>query len=99
LCVLSLSMVAVGAAMPAWAKYLARDPSSLVRARRAYRQLEPLWSALRAAAPEIALEQRTRNAEVRLYRRVIEIRDGILTVRGDLDEHARAAVTACARRR
>jgi hypothetical protein len=99
LCVTSLSMVAVGAAMPAWAKYLARDPSSFVRARRAYRQLQPLWSALRAAAPQIALEQRTRNAEVRLYRRVIEIRDGILTVRAELDEHARAAVIACARRR
>ena len=34
--------------------------------------------------------------EIRLYRRVIEIRDGILTVRGDVDDATRTAVTRCA---
>lgn len=96
LCVVSMSLVAVGAAMPAWARRLARDPYTLVRATHAHLELRPMWSALRAAAPGIALKQRARNAELRLYRRVIEIRDGILAVRVDVDEPTREAVTRCA---
>ncbi|MET8977043.1 MAB_1171c family putative transporter [Streptomyces sp. NPDC004539] len=55
------------------------------RARRAHRALDPLWSALYAELPEIALapHHRTplRQAEFALYRRVIEIRDGSLALR------------------
>jgi hypothetical protein len=99
LCVTSMSLVAMGAAMPAWTRKLARDPYAFVRAYRAHRELRPLWSALRDAVPGIALTQRARNAEFRLYRRVIEIRDGILTVRVDVDQRTRATVMRCARRR
>lgn len=99
LCVTSMSLVALGATMPAWSRNLAESPSALFRSYRAYLELRQLWSALRDAVPDIALKQRARNAELRLYRRVIEIRDGILTVRTDVDERTRAAVIRCARRR
>jgi len=99
LCVTSMSLVAVGATMPAWSKNLARDPHTFASAYRAHRRLEPLWSALREAAPQIALNQRAHNVEFRLYRQVIEIRDGILTVRGDIDDATRRVVTRCARGR
>lgn len=99
LCVTSMSLVAVGATVPAWSKNLARDPHAFVHAYRAHRRLRPLWSVLRDASPDIALNQRARNIEFRLYRRVIEIRDGILTVRANVDDATREAVTRCARRR
>jgi hypothetical protein len=85
--------------MPAWGRNLAESPSAFLRAYRAYLELRKLWSTLRNAVPDIALKQRARNAEFRLYRRVIEIRDGILTVRADVDERTRTAVIRCARRR
>jgi uncharacterized protein DUF6545 len=60
----------------------------------AYRRLEPLWLALRRAAPDVVLEipwstrvdaWSPRNLDFRLYRRVIEIRDGALAVRPYFD--------------
>jgi hypothetical protein len=99
LCVTSLCLVAVGATMPAWSKSLARDPSAFVRAYRDCRQLRPLWTVLREAVPGIALNQPARNVEFRLYRRVIEIRDGILSMRADVDNATRLAVSRCARER
>jgi len=54
----------------------------------------PLWSALHEITPEIALDPaaselrdrlRFRNLDFRLYRRVIEIRDGRLVLRPFLD--------------
>ena len=61
-----------------------------VRNYRAYRRLGPLWWALYQAVPAIALTPPAsrladlvpRNLEYRLYRRVIEIRDGQLALRG-----------------
>lgn len=55
---------------------------------RAYRRLHPLWQALYEAAPEIALTSPSavqgsvprRDIAFRLYRRVIEIRDGLLVL-------------------
>ncbi|MFE2284389.1 MAB_1171c family putative transporter [Streptomyces sp. NPDC059443] len=56
---------------------------------RAYRRLGPLWRAVARAAPEIPLEPARhrvldwippRGLEYRLYRRVIEIRDGQLVL-------------------
>ena len=99
LCVTSMTLVAVGATMPAWAKDLAESPSGFVRAYRAHVELRHLWSTLRTAVPGIALRQRGRNAELRLYRRVIEIRDGILSVRAGIDERTLDAITRCARDR
>ncbi|MGC0316995.1 MAB_1171c family putative transporter [Kitasatospora acidiphila] len=62
-------------------------PARWLRARRRYRALEPLWSALHTAVPGIALAPRPgrrpplRTAEFALYRRIIEIRDGQLALR------------------
>ncbi|MCC9307137.1 hypothetical protein LN042_08490 [Kitasatospora sp. RB6PN24] len=62
-------------------------PARWLRARRRYRALEPLWSALHTAVPGIALAPSPtrrpplRTAEFALYRRIIEIRDGQLALR------------------
>jgi hypothetical protein len=55
---------------------------------RAYRRLHPLWRALSKAHPDILLDQPSRldrwnpwRINYRLYRRVIEIRDGWLALR------------------
>jgi hypothetical protein len=70
---------------------------------RAYRRLEPLWLALRRANPGVVLEPpwstrvdawSPRSLDFRLYRRVIEIRDGALALRPYFDP----AVTVAARR-
>ncbi|MEU1287168.1 MAB_1171c family putative transporter [Kitasatospora sp. NPDC005856] len=58
-------------------------------AYRSYRSLGPLWRALYAAFPQIALtagritagRMPPADAELALYRRVIEIRDGLLILR------------------
>ncbi|MDK1471970.1 hypothetical protein QNO07_00765 [Streptomyces sp. 549] len=64
---------------------------------RAYRQLAPLWWALYRASPQIALAAPPsrwadvlppRDLRYRLYRRVIEIRDGQLALRPWLDPDA-----------
>uniref|UniRef100_UPI000A395D17 MAB_1171c family putative transporter n=1 Tax=Streptomyces milbemycinicus TaxID=476552 RepID=UPI000A395D17 len=76
-------------ATAAWWRGALSAPARWMRAYRRYRALEPLWSALHAAAPGIALRTRTRrlswlpprSAEFALYRRVIEIRDGYLALR------------------
>ncbi|MGD9482602.1 MAB_1171c family putative transporter [Streptomyces sp. TRM70308] len=93
----------VGWTVPSWGPRLseaARWPASY----RAYRRLRPLWLALYEAAPGIALDApRTgllgrvppRDLEYRLYRRVIEIRDGQLALRPYMDP---AAVRAAAAR-
>jgi hypothetical protein len=60
----------------------------------AYRQLAPLWVALRQAVPDVVLDPtwslrvdawNVRNLDFRLYRRVIEIRDGALAMRPHFD--------------
>jgi hypothetical protein len=66
---------------------------------RSYRQLHPLWSALRLAVPQIALAppRGTRHhIGFRLYRRVIEIRDGELALRPYRDPTVADAATAAA---
>jgi hypothetical protein len=63
-------------------------------AYRNLRRLYPLWAALYAATPGIALDPpssrmidrfRLRDVQLRLYRRVIEIRDGRLALAVHLD--------------
>ncbi|MDI5969734.1 hypothetical protein POF50_010345 [Streptomyces sp. SL13] len=64
-------------------------PARWLRAYRRHRALEPLWAALHAVMPEIALAPAdpgafgcgVRGAEFALYRRIIEIRDGALALR------------------
>ncbi|WP_329454404.1 MAB_1171c family putative transporter [Streptomyces sp. NBC_01497] len=67
-------------------------PVRWLRAYRRYRALEPLWRALHAQLPQIALDPSAadrgpgpRHAEFALYRRVIEIRDGLLALRPYFD--------------
>ncbi|MFI1917274.1 MAB_1171c family putative transporter [Nocardia sp. NPDC020380] len=69
---------------------------SAVRHARALPQLHPLWSALRAATPELADAAPAVRGSVqdRLYRRVIEIRDALLI----LQPHLSPEITARAAR-
>ena len=80
--------MAVGLLWPVLAEWpLVRHVAAL----RTYRQLYPLWRSYYEAEPSIALDGATaespfaaaglRDIEPRLYRRVIEIRDGMLAVR------------------
>ncbi|NJQ05140.1 MAB_1171c family putative transporter [Streptomyces lonarensis] len=64
------------------------------QARRRHRALGPLWRALHEATPEIALAPAPerlrpgwRTAEFALYRRVIEIHDGLLLLRPHFPAH------------
>lgn len=71
--------------------------------RRAYEGLEPLWEALYAVMPQIALtspqgvegQVPRRDMPLRLYRRVVEVRDGALI----LNPYRRGADTAAHRDR
>ncbi|WP_067136962.1 MAB_1171c family putative transporter [Microtetraspora malaysiensis] len=73
----------IGATLTAWGTWLAA-PLRWVRAFIRHRQMDPLWRALRAARPQIALIETAKvlwDTEFALYRRVIEIRDAQLTLR------------------
>ncbi|GIG60508.1 hypothetical protein Lfu02_48800 [Longispora fulva] len=76
---------ALGATLSAWGTHLVR-PYRWLRAMHGYLALAPLWSELHEAFPEIALERSTSrlpwDAGFALYRRVIEIRDAHLALRG-----------------
>lgn len=87
--VLALGLGIGGATLTAWAAYLTR-PARWLRAWRDYRRIGPLWEALHAARPEIELTPPAgllgragppRDPEFALYRRVIEIHDGHLSLR------------------
>ncbi|MCG8920785.1 hypothetical protein L6E12_34020, partial [Actinokineospora sp. PR83] len=90
-------LVLLAAALPACLGWLRRY--------RLHRRLGPLWRALHRADPTIALDPPAvpdalvlGGLRPRLYRRVIEIRDGLLALRPyrcrDTTESARAAATA-----
>jgi hypothetical protein len=70
-----------GLTMPSW------GPRTAVDQAGSYRALEPLWTALHEAFPAIALhDEPAGRAEVgdlnyRLYRRMVEIWDGLLALR------------------
>ncbi|MFI5530867.1 MAB_1171c family putative transporter [Kitasatospora sp. NPDC051853] len=100
----TLVMVIGGMTATAWGGRIAGWVRRL-RARRDLRRIGPLWEALYAVRPEIALEPPSARGrrgpagdpEFALYRRVIEIRDGQLALRAHL--HAEVpgwASTACA---
>lgn len=98
----TLLALVVGVQWPAVSRW---GPVRNLRAGRAYRLLGPLWRDYHEAAPEIALEPTVetnavhprREAEMHLYRRIIEIRDGMLDVRpyGRPEAHDLAVRTAC----
>ncbi|GIH26573.1 hypothetical protein Aph01nite_48830 [Acrocarpospora phusangensis] len=99
------TLVLVGATMPAWGRWAGvADALDWLRRHRAYGRLRPLWLALYTAVPQIALAPPApalldllprRDLRLRLYRRVVEIRDGRLALQPYLDP----AVTAAARDR
>ncbi|RCG28227.1 hypothetical protein DQ384_24145 [Sphaerisporangium album] len=84
------------AAVPVWRRH-----------RRAYRQLRPLWAALNAAFPDLALNRvpmsRLRDAvglrptHRSYYRRVVEIRDGIVQLGPYYDRGTAEAAEAAGR--
>ena len=87
--VLTAALVAVGASLPAMDRRW-QAAHAWRRNYAAHDQLYPLWSALIAVTPGLALEPpgsrirdrlRVRDMDMRLYRRVIEIRDGRLELR------------------
>jgi hypothetical protein len=89
LVVLAGVLVAVGATLPAMVRRW-QVVGMWRRSYAAHEQLYPLWSALIGVTPGLALEPpgsrirdrlRVRDMEMRLYRRVIEIRDGRLELR------------------
>lgn len=90
-----------GLTMPSWGPHASRAVA-WVRDYRTYRTLYPLWRDLHRAFPEIVLHPRrplVGDLRYRLYRRIIEIRDGQLAARSHLDAAAAAAVAALAVRR
>ena len=80
----SMLLWLIGATLTAWGEGITA-PLRWWRARRGLRRIDPLWAALRAALPQIALETgrgaSLRGPEFALYRRVIEIRDAQLALR------------------
>jgi hypothetical protein len=96
----TIGFVTAGATLSAWSPAVS-SVLGRVRAYRAYRRIEPLWTALRAAVPGIALDpgrELTGGAEFALYRRVIEIRDGHLALRAHFDPDLPARAETAARR-
>lgn len=82
------ALVVAGATVTRWGEALAA-PLRWYRAYRTYAALGPLWEALHAQIPEIALTERSgrfgavlpSGLAFALYRRVIEIDDGRLALR------------------
>lgn len=64
---------------------------------RSYRRLRPLWRELRTAFPEVVLDRTLHDADERLYRCIIEIRDGQRLLRPYHDPAVAAAVADAAR--
>jgi hypothetical protein len=96
----TIGLVTAGATLSAWSPAVS-SVLGRVRAYRAYRRIEPLWTALRAAVPGIALDpgrELAAGAEFALYRRVIEIRDGHLALRAHFDPDLPARAEEAARR-
>jgi hypothetical protein len=95
----SALLLVAGLTAPGWGPRLA-DAGAWVRRYHSHRQLYPLWRELYRAVPQIALipapagNWPARDLAFRLYRRVIEIRDGQLALRPYYD----GAVARTARR-
>ena len=75
-------LMMVGLTMPMWGTSIATTRDRKL-ARRRYRQMTPLWDDLCSLTPAIALpiaDDSSLGIEFRLYRRMIEIRDGLLVI-------------------
>jgi len=90
------AVVGMVAAVPVWRRH-----------RRYYRELQPLWAALNRAFPHLALLRLSSNSwrerfglpstHRRFYRRVIEIRDGLVQLAPYYDRTAGERAAASAR--
>lgn len=84
-------MLLLGSVLPAWSRLVGRcAPRRRLALRRAYGQLRPLWADLYRANHEIALAPPStwlgerlalRDLDFRVYRRIVEISDGLLGLR------------------
>lgn len=96
---IGILLVASGFTMPSWGPRLSAA-RVWIADYRAYQRLYPLWRDLYETVPEIALNPpappfieriRHRNLHYRLYRLVIETRDGLLVLRPYMDTGVAAA--------
>lgn len=76
----AILFVALGATVTAWGPHVAH-PVLWWHARLRYRRIEPLWSALHAAVPDVEFQPPGAGMEFRLYHRIVEIRDSGLLLR------------------
>jgi hypothetical protein len=106
LAVAGAGLIIAGSLLPPLAARI-RKVHRWATAYRQRRQLFPLWQLLYRAEPGIALDPpasalhdafRVRDAELLLYRRVIEIRDGRLALAAHLDPRLVAATRETANR-
>lgn len=107
----ALILMIVGSTLPAWGRQVGADrPAGWLAARRTLRQLYPLWRAFYHAFPQVVLlsprwdsplaDALTARLSSPYYRRVIEIRDGYVSLRGYRDLRAlRYAAEHCRRSR
>lgn len=89
------ALIVLGSTLPSWATRAGMPALYEWLFRyRAYRHLYPLWPVLYRVRPEIALlpprsplrdRLTIRDLDLRLYRRVVEIRDGFLALRPYVD--------------
>ena len=101
------SLMIIGSTMPAWGPVVGIPAAARWLDRyRMLRTLYPLWIDLYRASPEIALAPPSspmkdalslRDLNVSLYRRVVEIRDGLLTLRPYVDPRVREDAIALGR--
>jgi hypothetical protein len=107
LIIVSALLLSIGSTLPAWGRSVgAHRPAEWVGAYVSYLTLRPLWEALYAVKPQIALRPYSRRADrlipvdlrFRLIRRVVEIRDGLLLLRPYRSPESQARATGLARR-
>lgn len=99
-------LVACGSTIPLWIRIReVPEPGRWVRTCLALHRLRPLWVALSRCSPEIVAARRRggladrldpMDLDLRLYRRVVEIRDGYLSLRHHLDPAVRSAAETLA---
>jgi hypothetical protein len=101
------SLMIIGSTMPAWGPKVGLLAAARWLDRyQTLRVLYPLWTDLYRVSPEIALAPPSssltdalslRDQNIRLYRRVVETRDGLLTLRQYVDSRVREDAGALGR--
>ncbi|WP_031465111.1 MAB_1171c family putative transporter [Sciscionella sediminilitoris] len=89
-------VMSIALTMPSWGGHVTNAVGWL-RDYRSYRALYPLWHSLYEATPEIALEPPSSSISdlhYRLYRRVVEIRDGWRALRPYMESESESETPA-----